>query len=189
MIREIDCYQDEIEFLEKYGLEELDFIDARGMTCRQYKPIAKAKYCHFVLGNESRCGHRLKTRNGHCIQCYPERISMQMGGDSICYTYAAQAIDTRLYKVGSTSDPERRISQLNDASYGGSSHWLLVKTFKLTLARELEHAWHRQLSSYRRKGTQRKDGEFRWATELFKCSKEQLFEGFNRACDELLSEL
>jgi len=184
MITDFDLDCDELKFLDQHGLSSLDFIDGRGMTKTQYKPVAKKHYCDFVLGNTSVCGHRLKTRNGHCIQCRPERITMQTGVASE-YIYAARAVDRTIFKVGRSRDPSRRMEQLNDAAYGGSRSWKLVFKDEISYAKELEAAWHRQLSAFRKTGTQTKDGELKWAKELFTCTEKELRAAYIAALQEI----
>lgn len=167
-------------FVKNHNLDEADFYDARNdSSVKVYHDKAKQNGCHFVIYRESTCGHRLKTRSGHCIICNPARIAFQKRETIKGVLYIATSgvyckVGVIDYTSGYNSEYLiHRIGQLNsEGGYAGITGWKLYKAWNISEnVGKVEREVHRIMSKYQIIKPYIYSGELRDATELFKCSK------------------
>lgn len=176
---------EEKAFIKEQGLSFTDFYDARGETQKEYHDKAKVSGCDFVV-NVGQCGHRLKTRSGHCIICNTARIAFQKRNSGKGKVYIA--VSGKFTKVGvidSTSQQllEHREYQLNsEGGYGGRTGWQLVKSWSLGRnAGKIEEEAHRLLQKYKAKGSYVYSGGKRDAQEIFECTIQDAVDAVKKA--------
>ncbi|MEZ4792689.1 MAG: aminotransferase class I/II-fold pyridoxal phosphate-dependent enzyme [Gelidibacter sp.] len=74
-----DLTSSQIQFLQQYGIGIHQILDAQGMTLSEMQ-IRMKKEGKFIAYNVKACkqgGHTLRTKTGHCAQCYTERIGLK----------------------------------------------------------------------------------------------------------------
>ena len=116
----------QIEFLKKHGISLSTILDASGLTKRD-REIAMTNIGANFYYSDSLCqkaGHALRTKAGHCIQCFTSKIAFQGRSSASGYVYLARAVRDKLIKIGySSAHPADRIQYLNREAYGGVSDW------------------------------------------------------------------
>jgi hypothetical protein len=92
-----------------------------------YKPMKERGLLFALFDEKKKCGHKLVTRNNHCIECDVSRIEYQRRDYRTGHVYLAYAHNIRRCKIGcSEFNPYSRINSLNERSYGGTEEWKLV---------------------------------------------------------------
>lgn len=69
----------QIQFLQQYRIGIKQTLDAKGLIPSEYQTLMKSQE-KLIAYNATPChkdGHTLRTRSGHCAQCYPERIGVK----------------------------------------------------------------------------------------------------------------
>jgi hypothetical protein len=132
--------EDQLAFLERYGVSASDVFDATGLPTAVWKVLAKAQGKRFAFGTTpcEKKRHTIRTRGGHCFQCNPENKSYITRHEVEGYVYIAQSKATSLVKVGMTTDLEERGRQLNVYRYGGARDWRIVATAWVGRAGKIE---------------------------------------------------
>jgi hypothetical protein len=176
---------EEKAFIKEKGLSPSDFYDARGETQSVYHEKAKAMGCNFVVCM-GRCGHRLKTRSGHCIMCNTAYISFQKRNSGKGKVYIAfSGKYTKVGLISGTSKEllEHREYQLNsEGGYGSRTGWQLVKSWNLEKnAGKVEDEAHRLLQKYKANKSYIYSGEKRDAQEIFECSIQEAIDAVKKA--------
>ena len=148
--------REERDFIEHHGISPSDIYDARGMIVKEYHDKAKALGCPFVI-NSCQYGHRLKTRNGHCIVCHPERISFQRREIDKGVVYIAYS--GKYTKVGMIENNinmkdvalNKREYRLNsEGGYAGREGWQTIKSWQLERnVGKIEREAHKILEKYK----------------------------------------
>lgn len=169
--------KEEKAFIKEHGLDYTDFYDGRNDKVRDFHDKAKSAGCRFVVSKTSICGHRLKTRSGHCICCRPANISFQKRYSEKGIIYIAK--NGRYCKVGmlenNNNDAQdalyhRRVTLNMDGGYAGMEGWEIKEYYEVKNAGRVEKEIHTILSDYVVTGKlYYYSGEVREADELFRC--------------------
>ena len=181
---------EEKEFINHHGISPTDIYDARGEITKEFHANANKLGCHFVI-NYGQCGHRLKTRSGHCIMCRPANISFQkrdtIGG--IIYV----AFSGKYCKIGVTDDKEKsyqkslndRENRLNsEGGYGGQTDWKRLKTWSIEKnVGKVERCAHQLLEKYKVEKQYVYSGKMRNAKELFVCPIQTAIDAVKKAIE------
>ena len=131
-------------FLRSHKISPSELFDASGMRTRDYTSFMKGTRLHFAFG-VTPCkegGHTIRTKNGHCVQCEPDKISYLRRHHLVADVYIAGSHKHRLIKIGSSTDPHERLSKLNDVRYGGASDWEILAAAKTDNAGKVESNVH-----------------------------------------------
>lgn len=171
----------ERKFLEVHGLTESDVFDWRGLGSRERRDAIKRAGKTLALGTECSQGHRLRTRSGHCVQCDPSKLSYQAQKTRRAVLYVGWSSNLKLFKVGVSDTPTRRIDALRREAYGGAADWSLFMALELRDAGKSETAMHRHLASSQHASTYQKGAHQQASREVFKCPPEQVIDAFRRA--------
>lgn len=171
----------EREFLKAHGLTESDVFDWRGLGSRERHDAIKRAGKTLALGVECSQGHRLRTRSGHCVQCDTAKLSYQAQKTRRAVLYVGWSSNLKLFKVGVSDTPSRRIDALRREAYGGATDWSLFMALELREAGESEAAMHHHLASFQHASTYQKGAHQQASREVFKCQPEEVIEAFQRA--------
>lgn len=171
----------ELKFLEAHGLTEEDVFDWRGLGSRERRDAIKRAWKTLALGAECSHGHRLRTRSGHCVECDPAKLSYQSQKARRAVLYVGWSSSLKLFKVGVTDTPARRIDALRREAYGGAADWSLFMALELRQAGKAETAMHRRLASYQHASTYQKGEHQQASREVFKCTPDKIIEAFTHA--------
>lgn len=175
----INFTKEEIMYLKKNGLTELDIYDGRGKNRRECHDGAKINGCPYYFGNPcTNGGHRIKTRSGHCAICRPAAIVFQNRYNNGGIIYVAKTKShTKIGVVDNNIDfPEQAIrnreNRLNlEGGYGGETGWKIIAWMPVKSSVGLiEHVAHGILAQYSTKSEYHYSGERRIAQELLSCS-------------------
>lgn len=184
MVLETDLTDDEVSFLKKHGISVCDLFDGTGMNSKQIKEPMKS--LGFVVAfNSVHCkknGHRLRLRNGHCLQCKPEGLSYYKRFYEPAFLYIAVSCSKGLVKVGITNNIKRRQSTLRSYKYGGVDDWSIRKSEYVDNAGTFESSIHRALSKYIKKdAVYTRNGIDIVSREVFTCHYNIASSAFNKA--------
>lgn len=171
----------EREFLKTHGLTESDVFDWRGLGSRDRREAIKRAGKTLALGTECSHGHRLRTRSGHCVQCDPSKLSYQAQKTRRAVLYVVWSSSLKLFKVGVSDTPSRRIDALRREAYGGAADWSLFMALELRDAGKSETAMHRHLASYQHASVYQKGAHQQASREVFNCPPDMVIEAFRQA--------
>lgn len=163
----------EKDLIKSHGFSESDVHDGRNESPPERHDRAKKSGKALVLRDPSgsKCGHRITTRNHHCIHCNPARLGYQKRHRVHGAVYIAGSPTSKLLKVGFTErEPSVRIESLAKTEYGGISDWLLLFSVSVDEGGRIEGLAHKALNKFLCKRAYEKDGETQEAKEIFRCS-------------------
>ena len=167
--------EEELIFLLIQGYSSGDVYDARSMQISIAGPECKRLGLKFLLRRPSRkCGHRLKTRKGHCIQCNPAYIEFQERHSRAGWIYIAYSNKTKLFKIGFTDDISSREKTLNAEIYGGISDWYLYRHAQVSEGGKIERRLHQLLKAFLFEKNTTKSGKVIASREIFLCESESI---------------
>lgn len=182
--------RDEKDFIKHHGISPSDIYDARGMTTKEYHDKAKAHGCPFVI-NYCKYGHRLKTRNGHCIVCHPDKIAFQKREINKGVIYIAYC--GKYTKVGmienninskNTALNKREYTLNSEGGYAGRDDWQTIMSWQLDkYAGKVEREAHKLLEKYKVDKDYIYSGELRNAKELFECPIQTAIDAVKKAIE------
>jgi len=182
--------KEERSFIEHHGINPSDIYDARGMIIKEYHDKAKEYGCPFVI-NSCKYGHRLKTRNGHCIVCHPERISFQKREIDKGVVYIAYS--GKFTKVGMIENninsknvalSKREYTLNSEGGYAGREGWKSIKSWQLERnAGKVEREAHKLLENYKVEKDYIYSGELRNAKEIFECPIQTAIDAVKKAIE------
>ncbi|WP_367305148.1 GIY-YIG nuclease family protein [Sphingomonas tagetis] len=139
------------EFLRSHGIDDPRALslNATGMTRREYQAALSANDRLFAYGVQP-CpkGHTLRVSGG-CPQCNSGYLQRARHNILPGFVYVARSNIGRLIKVGSSTDPEKRIYNANCDGYGGEFDWKLKGSAPVAQMGRAETAIQRALSGYR----------------------------------------
>jgi hypothetical protein len=143
---------EQIPFLHSQRISLRELFDASGMKKADYQSAMEDTGQHFAYGVTPcvRGGHALRTKAGHCIQCDTSKISYALRNSKNATVYIAGSTDHRIIKVGLTTDRARRLSQINEYKYGGSSDWEMLAWVQSATAGRVEFEAQNRLQRARR---------------------------------------
>jgi len=107
--------RDQLEFLQHHNVPLWRVYDASVKSRSSYTAAMSALELWVAYG-VTPCaagGHELRDRAGHCVQCKPANLSYQRRYDEEGEVYVAQSVETDHVKVGTASDAQARVKQLN----------------------------------------------------------------------------
>ncbi len=184
----------EKQFIENYNLSTSDFYDARFEKKNEYHENAKALGCNFVVsGRYCRDGyHRLRTRNGHCIQCDPAKILYQTRHDMAGAIYVAAC--SKYCKIGMIQKHGSRLEEAiesreyklnSEGGYGGQTDWQIIDYYEVPKgAGKIEHMAQDALYDYKAERDYYHDGCMRTASEMFSCEPDMAIEALREAIEK-----
>lgn len=157
-------------FLRGQNVSQDDVCDARAFPAKSRKEQAKKLGCNFMIGVECRkAGHRLRTRNNHCIQCDHAKIAYQLRRSNTGYVYIAHSASLKLIKVGYSLDLQERKRSLNASRYGEVKDWCIIYYIKSKYAGQLESNIQKGLEGHQENRKYYKDNHWQSTNELFRC--------------------
>jgi hypothetical protein len=104
--------------------------------------------------------------------------------DAYAHVYVAGSEMGRLIKIGSTTDLDTRVRNLNHFAYGDQSDWLLLASICTPGAGRVEDNAKRTLSRFAVLGAYWHGSERRACTELFQCNYNDARNAVEKALDE-----
>lgn len=180
MCGEMDIFNnDELAFMERHNLSSSDFFDGRGFSRKMQHDIAKSKGKKYIIGAEcKKAGHRLRTRNGHCIQCDPSKIKFQkrfMQGGALyvatCGNFCKVGIVENNKSDLNFSVKNREASLNAEGGYANKNTWKIVEFYEIKESvGRVEHEIHRALEKYHVDTYYTHSGRKQLSKEVFKCS-------------------
>ena len=184
----------EKQFIKRHGLSTSDFYDAGLEKKNEYHDNAKALGCNFVVSGRlchDGC-HRLRTRNGHCIECDPAKILYQTRHDMAGAIYVAACC--RYCKIGMVQKCGSRLEEAiesreyklnSEGGYGGETDWQIIEYYEVPKgAGRIEHMAQDALSDYKTEGSYYHDGCMRTTNEMFSCDPDMAIEALEEAIEE-----
>ncbi len=180
-------------FIKNHNLSYDDFYDGRFEKSQiQRHDNAKKCGCNFVIGPKCHNGHRLKTRNGHCIECDSRRIIYKLRHEIPGAVYVATCGDYckigMVQKIGQTVEEaigSREYKLNTEGGYGGNANWQIIDYREVSKgAGKVEHMAQAALSDYRVKGSYCHSGCMQSAYELFRCDPDTAIMALNTAIDD-----
>lgn len=159
------------QFLKRHGIPESKVFDGTGLGQTKRKKLMSVAGAIVCIG-VSPCsyGHRLRLAAGHCAQCNTHGLAFQQRYRTPGEVYVAHSKGVQLTKIGTASDAESRLEQLNYYAYGGSSSWRLHTAYSCDKAGRVEHRAHLLLEKFRTSRSYVRDGAEVMCQELFKVS-------------------
>jgi len=169
---------DDIKFIQEQEISDKDIFDATGMASKEWRTKIRGTDHLFAanpITRSSKCGHKLKTRSGHCAPCNPQNIGQQKSRRTGGFVYVAISKPSGLVKVGITKDTAKRMTELTRERYADEQSWHLQYSHHLSSNKgTVEAAIHKRLEQYQ--ATDRsyyKDGIRVTANEVFTAPLEQ----------------
>ena len=122
-----DLSNEELIFIDDKELSISEVYDGRGLPFKFSRIRAKEEQNKLIFGLKGRCGHRLKTRSGHCVICNPSSFDFQENYHGMLYDpsrelpglswiYIAISEESKLIKVGSSQNMEYRQKIMNQTN-------------------------------------------------------------------------
>jgi hypothetical protein len=167
--------EDQISFLNSYRIDLSELFDASGMRKRDYQRDMEKTGQHFAFGVKpcKKGGHTIRTKYGHCVQCEPARLSYMLRHRQPGDVYIAGSQAQRLIKIGSSTQKDERLYNLNLVKYGGASDWEILVTAESDEAGKIEARAQERLSKFKCPSTYFRSGMKTTCYELFRCSYTQ----------------
>jgi hypothetical protein len=168
--------EEEANYLNAHHVPLSRVIDAAGSAGRSLRDAMKEADA-LVAVNANRCtrnfSHRMKLRSGHCAQCKPESLGFILRNESAGYLYVAVSPREKLTKVGTASDVDTRIRELNRKGYGGAQDWEATFSQFASRAGMIESNAHALLRRYQVERTYFWAGVTSSCYEIFWCSPDR----------------
>lgn len=180
--------KDERAFLSSQGLSEADVYDGRHLSSGETrKSQAKAALKLIVLRDptRSRCGHRLTTRAGHCIQCDTSKLAYAARHEAPAFVYIAGSRALKGIKVGVTLDIAQRLVNLNGQAYAEVRDWEMLFYVRFQRAGAVETTAQAGLLAHAIVRTTFKDGRDQETKEVFACSFADAYQAVAQAAQQL----
>jgi hypothetical protein len=170
---------EQIEFLEKMGIEDYEVFDAEGWERREYIPYMR-EHDYVVAIGVSECkkyGHTMKTRSGHCAMCNNGRnLAHQINYHASKDIYIAYSPSKDVIKIGVSDDYEKRIAQMNSYGYANIYDWECVFFEWVRNSGRIESIAHESLKEYRCDLSYMRGYNIEVSREVFECSIEEAIE-------------
>jgi hypothetical protein len=167
MLERDDITDSEFAFLVAHKISLSHVYDARGQSATAWHSSAKAKGMIFGLSEPCHAGHRLKERNGHCIECNTSQISYIRRHSNSGYVYIASSRKGRIHKVGSTIDLKTRRDNLQREVYAGCDDWTIIARCAVKEMGKVEFNIHKSLKKHAVERTYAKGDRIVNAREVF----------------------
>lgn len=116
---------EQLVFLEHHKVPLSKVFDATGLrrSCWQDEMDWLDAWVACGVTPCKREGHTLRTRNGDCVQCRPGNLAFLKRLSQPAFVYITYSKTAKLSKIGSSTDPDKRINLLNMERYGGVGDW------------------------------------------------------------------
>lgn len=175
----------ESEFLNSHDVPSTALFDAAGLSPQERRTRMEelGLYLYFNGTPCAKANHRLKNRNGNCVQCDPAAIGFLKGYLAPGVVYVATSNSSGLVKVGRATGPVRdRERSLNEQAYASVTDWRIAFHKDLPRAGPVEAEIQRHLREYRVRRVTTKSGRSQRTQEVFKCSPEIAIRLARRLC-------
>ena len=162
----------EQSFLRDQKIQFANVFDARKMSKRQRESHAEDTGQRFMIGVTcEKGGHRLRTKNGHCIQCDTSKIAHLLRFSETGYVYISGSLKTKTIKIGSSKVPDERHRKNEYNGYGGADDWEPLFEARFENAARVESDAQSRLNRYRVTTVYMKDRtKEQTSRESFTCS-------------------
>lgn len=159
------------KFLKQLHISHDLLFDASGLTRSEYFEAMKLEEKRYAYGVTpcKRAGHSLRNSSGNCIQCFPASISYTNNHSRAATVYLVGSIEAGLIKVGTSNELEKRVSLLNQNSYGRAKDWKWLCFIYVEQSGKLEDSMKNDLSSWHQPTVYWKDGHWQNCKECFSC--------------------
>jgi hypothetical protein len=175
--------EEQLNFLEKYGISASLVFDASGMSRPEYHDVMSKNKLLIAYGTTP-CKakqHTLRTRAGHCIQCDPSKMAFVKRYDEEGEIYVASSASLDIVKVGTSKDSQARIRLLNSQGYADIKDWQLKYYLFCKNAGRAEHFAHALLNEHKEYRNYIFEGNYKDCTEIFNCSVKDAVEAVKAA--------
>jgi hypothetical protein len=137
---------DQIKFLEHHNISANQVFNAIGLGPSEYRSLMKElnKEIAFNVSPCRKSGHNLRTRSGHCVQCFPAAIEFQRRATSGGIIYVAGSKKGRILKFGYSKSNTLRESSLNRTYYANQNDWKVLLMIESEMAGRIEIEFHNQ---------------------------------------------
>lgn len=173
----------ELDFLRSQGLSEADVYDGRyesSIEARGRRAKEASKLIVLRDPIRSRCGHRLTTRKGHCVQCDTSKISYAKRHEEPAFVYIAGSGKSQLIKIGVTQDISQRLDNLNSQRYAEASDWEMLFYVRFKRAGAVETTAQSQLSDFGEMRSALRDCRDQTSREVFNCGFDHAYKTIAR---------
>lgn len=178
--------EDELYDLDKHGVPLTQVYDGRGLSAKERKLRAKASGALLVLAAPcNKSGHRLRTRSGNCFQCDPKQLTYQTRWRQSGWVYIAASLSGRLFKIGCTTSPRMRESQIRSLGYAGFSDWRIITAACVAEMGVCESKVMTTMSSKRVVVPFLNHGDVKLGKEVFRTSLEAVMDAFCTSVDSI----
>jgi len=163
--------EDQILWLKTQRILPNQMFDASGLSAKDRVTVMKEGGFNFYYGGAvcNSGGHSLRTKAGHCMQCDTSKIAFQSRSSSTGYVYLAGSPQTKLIKVGMSSDLSDRERKINEYIYGGARDWEILLYARTVDAGRCEFGAHGRLEAHRAEASYVRAGRSQRCYELFEC--------------------
>lgn len=170
--RMVKLTDDQFNFLKHHQINLSELFDASGMGPTKYKRVMMKTGQHFAFGVTpcKKGGHTIRTKYGYCVQCKPDKISYMLRHGRPGNVYVAGSQARRLIKIGSSTEMDERVYNLNLFKYGGASDWVILVTAASEEAGRIEARAQERLNEFKCSSTYFRSGMETTCYELFQCS-------------------
>ena len=133
---------EQLAFLENLQVPLSLVFEASGLDKVRYTSMIDALGSLICYGVSPcrQAGHTLRTRGGHCVQCKPHNLVFLRRYDDAGWVYVLMSRQSALVKIGTTTDLDRRVYQLNEYGYGGFADWECLFSLQCGRAGRVEFA-------------------------------------------------
>jgi hypothetical protein len=117
--------EDQKLFLNSKGVIDSEIFDATNLKKSEYSKIMRELDYKVAYGVTpcAKGNHSLRDRNGNCLQCNPLILAYAKNHNDGGYVYIALSKNSKLIKIGSTSNITKRGATLKEHQYGSQSDW------------------------------------------------------------------
>lgn len=163
----------EKELLKRHCIPLQLVLDARNLRTKEYKEMARNEgWMAVKSAKPCKRGHYIKTRSGHCLKCSPATQKFRERYAESGILYLLYSVDTGLIKCGITDDLSRRLSEINNYRYAGSSQWCVFISVEVDMVGTVERLVHRALKQYQVVVEYTKGGSLNQSNEVFDVDSE-----------------
>jgi hypothetical protein len=162
---------EQIIFLNEYGIPLDKVFDATGMKRARYSIIMKSVRASVAIGVTPCSGirHTMRNRSGHCVMCYPVYLKFQRRHEEEAQIYVASSKRSTLIKIGIARDAQERLKQINYYGYGRINDWEITFVKTVKNAGKVEAESQKLISHTKLPMIYERDGEMVDCREIFKC--------------------
>lgn len=163
------------EFVAQHGLSPAKIYDAKGLPRSVYGPLMKELGMAVAVGVTpcAAFGHTMRNHYGNCVQCNPAVFAYSARYRSKGFVYLAYSQKKKLLKIGSTTNPAKRVTTLNGHRYAGASDWVIEFDAEVEQAGRVEAHIQHQLLGHKAAGSYVRAGIIQECSEIYSCSVDE----------------